>query len=278
MRVASHAFTPPSLQARGHSIAQGLLALPPPNPYVVSCIDILGDKQSTPSIVLSCSRGVAWHCPVPELREPRVTVFVHLSVPWACESAATFIALRCILEVTSLHLAFETLVCFLCFVQFSVSARKYGAKMVFCAFLNVAPGSRPTPHLRNIPCERSRYPQRILLKRTKLTVQPQSSSRVTGLESSVSNTALYPVSGIRITINGFHDKMHVLVDAFAAVLCRMSMTQVLRTAIHGKRYSVAVYESPMCRRSLILLWKFSKPDTRRGNLRDRTSPPHSRAA
>jgi hypothetical protein len=103
-------------------------------------------------------------------------------------------------------------------------------------------------------------------------------SRITGLESSVSNTALYPVSGIRITMNGFHDKMHVLVDAFAAVLCRMSMTQVLRAAIHGKRCSVAVYKSPVYRRSLILFWKFSKSDTRRGNLRDRTSPPHTHAA
>ena len=89
------------IQSRGRSTAQDQLALPPPNPYVVSCIDILGDKQPHPTTVLSCARGVAWFYPTPELLEPRATVFLHLAVSWACESAATFIALRCVLEVPS---------------------------------------------------------------------------------------------------------------------------------------------------------------------------------
>ncbi len=98
----------PLAQARGLASAQNQLELPPPNPYVVSCIDILGDAQPHPTIVLSCARGVAWHYPTPELREPRATVILQLAVPWACESAATFIALRCILEVTSCHLIFHS--------------------------------------------------------------------------------------------------------------------------------------------------------------------------
>ncbi len=87
------------MQARGNSLALHQLSLPPPNPYVVSRIDVLGVKQSHPTVVLSCAGGVAWHWPNPELREPRASVRMHLSVPWACESAATFIGLRCILEV-----------------------------------------------------------------------------------------------------------------------------------------------------------------------------------
>ncbi len=87
-------------QARGQTEAAEALALPPPNPYVVSCIDILGDSQPEPTIVLSCLRGTAWHWPRPDLREPRVRVLLHLSVPWSHENAATFIGLRCILEVS----------------------------------------------------------------------------------------------------------------------------------------------------------------------------------
>lgn len=42
----------------------------------------------------------------------------------------------------------------------------------------------------------------------------------------ITNTATYPVSGIRVAIDGFYDKMPVLVAAFASCLAGMRITQV----------------------------------------------------
>jgi hypothetical protein len=62
---------------------------------------------------------------------------------------------------------------------------------------------------------------------TAVTLYPRDIlSRVTGLDSAITNTATYPVSGIRITFDGFYDKMHVLVAAFASVLSHLHVKQV----------------------------------------------------
>ena len=51
-----------------------------------------------------------------------------------------------------------------------------------------------------------------------------------GLESSITNVATYPTSGIRITIDGFYDKLPVLVAAVASCLANLHITQASPTA------------------------------------------------
>ena len=63
----------------------------------------------------------------------------------------------------------------------------------------------------------------------------------TGLETGITNTATYPVSGIRITIDGFYDKMPVLTSKFASVFAELHIKQVSCDAIVVAAHSALLY-------------------------------------